>query len=265
VCARRGGVLERCRVQAVGRIELARQLRIADNEELHAEGESEVSATRLLGVSALLMGTSIALSASANTPVPASITLKVYRFGLSTSPTCEDMTIYTIDAPDFVDFTTNPTLGSAAVPNGTYHCVALEIDPVVTITPKAAQGACTTEPQQADFCQALALIKELPPPDNVIDGVQPLGEDASEVFDTCPSPGTKFVIYLTTQIASGAMSNAFRAPTSPSDTAHGHPLGAPLVVGPKTTGTFVVTMNAFDDEGACVQENPSFTFESTNE
>ncbi len=225
-----------------------------------------MSTARFLGISALLVGTSIALSASAETTVPASMTMKVYRFGVSTSPTCENMTVYTLDAPDFVDFTTSPTLGSAAVPDGTYQCVALEVDPVMTVTPKAAQGACTTAPQTIDFCAALAAIKAAPRTEETIDGVQPLGGDASKVFDTCPSPGEKFVIYLTTQIASGAKSNAFRAPTSPSDTAHGHPLGAPLVVGPKTTGTFVVSVNAIStDSGSCYADNPSFTFESSSE
>lgn len=221
---------------------------------------------RLLGASVLLVGTSVALAASADTKVPASMIMKVYRFGVSTSPTCENMTIYTLDAPDFVDFTSNPTLGTASVPDGTYQCVALEADPLLTITPKAAEGACTTAPQKLDFCAALAAIKAAPRTNEVIDGVQPLGADASKVFDTCPSPGERMVIYLTTQITSAGQSNAFRPPTSATDTAHGHPLGAPLVVGAKTTGTFVVSVNAIStDGGNCYPDNPSFSFESSSE
>ena len=39
-------------------------------------------------------------SSSGETPtVQASLTLKLYRFGLSTSPACENMTIYEIENP----------------------------------------------------------------------------------------------------------------------------------------------------------------------
>lgn len=219
---------------------------------------------RYLSAAALVAGTSLALSAAAETRVPASMTMKVYRFGVSTSPTCENMTIFTLEAPDYVDFTTNPTLGTAAVPDGTYHCVALEVDPVMTVAPRVAQGACTTAPVTIDTCQGFAIINSAPQGAEILDGVQPLGADASKVFKTCPTRNEPLPIYLTTQVATAGTSNPYRPPTSASDTRHGHPLGAPLVVGPNTTGTFVVSLEAYStDAGQCFTDNAVYSFEST--
>lgn len=226
---------------------------------------------RLLGLSLGLAAIGLALSASAanSPPTPAGMIMKVYRFGLSPSPTCEDMKIYSIEAPDFVDFTTNPTLGSAEVPHGTYQCVALEVDAVMTATPRAAVGACKVEPQKFDICELLALLKSAPRDSEPIDGVKPL-DPGTAVFDTCKPGGDRVVLYLTTQVThsdAGVGSNAFRPPNDASDKAHGHPLGAPLVVGPRTTGTFVVAVNAVNqgDDTSCFIDNPRFTFESSNE
>jgi hypothetical protein len=58
---------------------------------------------------------------------------------------------------------------------------------------------------------------------------------------------------------------AVSPPTSASDTKHGLPLGAPLVVGAKTTGTFVVGLEVVStDSNQCSLENdPTFSFESS--
>jgi hypothetical protein len=253
-------------------------------EELHAEGEGEMSrspfklAIRSVGVAAFLAGTSVGVSSSAEeVMVPASVSLKVYRFGLSTSSTCENMQIYTIDAPAFVDFTTNPTLGSADVPHGTYQCVALEIDQVVSGAPRSAGGNCTTDKaMRYDYCQLLDIINSTPPPPSAgeggepptqpetqLDGILPLGGDDSQLFQSCKPGGDHFTVYLTTQVPVDAPSNAFRPPTSPTDTRHGFHLGAPLVVTERTTGTFVVSSVAHSyDDGRCELGSGTFSFES---
>jgi hypothetical protein len=240
-------------------------------EELHAEGERAMSWPRLLGVAALGVGTSVALFAAADTNVPAAMSMEVYRFGLSTSPTCENMTIYPLDAPQFVDFTTNPTLGSASVPEGTYHCVALEIEPTIKVTPKVDAGACDVNTTQSvDICAAFARIAgELDAGtggNEVIDGWVRLGEDPSKRNTTCAA-GDHVTIYLTTQVASGAQTNAFSPPASASDTKHGEPLGEPLVVGAKTTGTFVVGLQVVStaSNSCSLNNNPTFSFESSSD
>ena len=251
-------------------------------EELHAEGEGAMRsapfnlATRSLGVAAFLAGTSVVISSSAeDVTVPVSVTMKVYRFGLSTSPTCENLQIYTIEAPAFVDFTTNPTLGSADVPHGTYQCVAIEIDQLVTGAPRSAGGNCTTDKVQSyDYCKLIDVAPPSPPsgvldggapppPENVMDGILPLGGDSSQIFQKCRPGGDHFAVYLTTQVPVDAPSNPFRPPTSPTDTRHGYHLGAPLVVTESTTGTFVVSAVANShSDGRCELGAGTFSFES---
>jgi hypothetical protein len=279
------------------------QLRVGfELEELHAEGTCEVNALlikRTIAAAAFLVATSLALSSSADDPiVPATLSMKVYRFGVSESPTCENLKIFTIDAPTFVDFSTNPALGSATIPNGTYQCVAFEVDQVIKGVAKSGSGTCGGEIPPVDLCDALEAIamnpgsssgnNETPSgpdsgvaeasdggdadsgapveagPENLIDGVQPLGGDASQVFKTCKPGGEHVVIYLTTQVSPGTLSNALRAPTSTSDKRHGHPLGAPLVIGDRTTGTLVTEITATSYSNGCFLGNPSFTFESSN-
>jgi hypothetical protein len=244
------------------------------NQELHAEGEGAMSsspfkrAVRSISAAMFLAGTSVALSSSAEElTVPASITLKLYRFGLSTSTTCENMQVYTIEAPAFVDFTTNPTLGSATVPHGTYPCVALEIDPIVSGGPRSNAGDCTTDKVLSyDYCELIKVATQ-PSPDgetrNALDGVLPLGGDPSQVFQTCKPGGDHFTVYLTTQVPTDAPSNPFRPPTSATDTAHGFHLGAPLVVTERTTGTFVASSVAHSlGDGRCELGGGTFSFES---
>jgi hypothetical protein len=253
-------------------------------EELHAEGEGAMSssplklALRCVGVAAFFAGTSVTLPSSAeDVTVPTSVTMKVYRFGLSTSPTCENMQIYDVEAPAFVDFTTNPTLGSASVPHGTYHCVALEIDQIVSGTPRTSAGNCTTDKALSyDYCALLEAYKRTPPPSsdadggmpsppgNTLDGILPLGGDASQIFETCKAGGDHFTVYLTTQIPVVGPSNPFRPPTSATDTSHGFHLGAPLVVTERTTGTFVVSAVAHSETDGCVLGAGTFSFESSD-
>jgi hypothetical protein len=197
--------------------------------------------------------------------------MKVYRFGVSSSPTCENLSIDSIDDPAFADFTKNPTLGTAAVPYGEYHCVALEIDQLMTLTPDGdAGGACAPTPQSFDFCAGLEALKtsDAGVADPVVfDGVLPLGGDASSAFKECAPGGSHFVIYLTTLSPQRGVANIFRPPTSANDTAHGLPLGAPLTVGPHTTASLVVSARAVDPgQGTkCFIGEPTFSFTSSND
>ena len=268
--------------------------------------------TRSIAIASVVLFAGISSSSAEETSVPASMSMKVFRFGLSTSPTCENMAIYTIDEPTFVDFTANPTLGSAEVPPGTYHCVALEVDTTMSSTPTRAAGNCKPVTETFDYCPALAVIasRNLPPPPpgskhgplpgssgasggaggpggpggpgggpssadggvpepvdyEAVDGVQPLGGDVSQVWRTCKPEGDRLVIYLSTQVPIDAWTNAFRPPTSPTDINHGHALATPLVVGERTTGTFIVSVPAESQEdGTCNFGSPTFAFETVSE
>jgi hypothetical protein len=102
-----------------------------------------------------------------------------------------------------------------------------------------------------------------PPPEGAIDGILPLGGHAGQLFETCKPGGDHFTVYLTTQVPADAATNAFRPPTSPTDTHHGFHLGAPLVVTEETTGTFVVSSVAHSyGDGRCELGGGSFSFET---
>jgi hypothetical protein len=249
---------------------------------------------RALAVSVFLAGSSIALSAPAaptSSTVPTSLEMKVYRFAFSESPMCEKFDpndIHDIDNPTFADFTKNPTLGTASIPlDRVYHCVAFEVDQLITLTPSGeAGGACAPTPQNFDFCAGLEALKTAdggvqsgssgdggasapPPPSNpvVFDGVLPLGGDVSSAFKECAPGGSHFVIYLSTAASDNPDSNIFRPPVSASDTSHGLPLGAPLHVGAHTTASLVVTVRAVDPGVGtkCFIGEPKFSFTSSND
>lgn len=210
-----------------------------------------------LAVIGLFSG-AMTIALSAHAVSPASLELTVTRFGLSTSPTCENLTIYTIDNPVAADFTKNPTLGTAAVPNGTYPCVALELVPVITLTPRPG-GACK-DPVTLDYC---ALFEQI---GAEFDGIQPLGGAPSDSFTKCSAGKDHLVVYLSTQIPEGPAENGLRAPLSATDMKHGFHLGAPLVVSASSEGTLVVSAEVSEPgpgQTACAAGNASFTFESS--
>lgn len=221
----------------------------------------------VIGLAASVLVLSLASTSGAADPVPyqsipASLSLKVYRFGLSASPTCENLTIYSIENPAFADFTKNPELGTADVPKGTYHCIALEMDTTVAGTPMQSVGTCVAgQEAKNDLCYFFDLGAKNPSPDSPFDGIRPL--DGGEPWKVCKPGGDRLVVYLTTQITAIANSNAGRPPESATDTKHGYPLGAPLIVGDHTTGTLIVTSNVQNDSAQCLVGNPTFSFEST--
>ena len=140
--------------------------------------------------------------------------------------------------------------------------MALEIDQVVSGAPRTNGGNCTTDKVQSyDYCALLDMTGE--PAESLLDGILPLGGDASQLFQRCKPGGDHFSVYLTTQVPADAPSNAFRPPTSPTDTRHGFHLGAPLVVTERTTGTFIVSAVANSHaDGRCELGAGSFSFES---
>ncbi len=77
---------------------------------------------------------------------PTSVKLKLYKFAVSTSPLCTNLTtvIDNGNSPTEVDFAGAPNLGSGTVSNGTYPCVAMEVSDNIRYIPGAnsASGAC---------------------------------------------------------------------------------------------------------------------------
>jgi hypothetical protein len=192
--------------------------------------------------------------------VPASLSMRLYRFGLSTSPTCSPLQIFEVEKPALVDFTTNPDLGAFHVEPGSYECVALEIDGVVKGTPFADNGKCVKgQEATVDICTEfarLAAANPTPQPGS-FDGFQPFGGGGPSL--TCPG-GDRFVVYLTTQITERGKGNAGRPPLDANDKLHGYPLGGALKVTDHTTGTLIVTSTAEAQSDSCIVGAPTFAF-----
>ncbi len=67
---------------------------------------------------------------------PASLFVKVFEMRVSTSSDCSrSVTVFKTAFPDSVDLLTNPTLGSGAVNDGTYHCLMYHVSDKITVTP----------------------------------------------------------------------------------------------------------------------------------
>ncbi len=84
-----------------------------------------------------------AMNAAAQTSA-ASLIVKVFEMRVSTSSDCTgSITIFKTASPTPVDLVQNPTLGSGAVADGTFHCFMYQISDMITATPAADDGLCT--------------------------------------------------------------------------------------------------------------------------
>lgn len=177
----------------------------------------------------LVISSSVALA----TPVgdisltPSSLKLKVYKMAVSTSGLCTNL-ITVIDnggTPTEVDFTQAPSLGSGALIDGTYPCIVIEFADAVKFTPpNSASGACLSSVEETlDVCRT-------PDTSILIDGST----------SSCGVLGTsdRVAMYISTFTTGGG--DAFNAPTSNGDNAHGLNLAAALSVNGSTAGKFVV-------------------------
>jgi hypothetical protein len=76
---------------------------------------------------------------------PASLTIKVLEVRLSTHKDCSSsVSVFKPASPSVMDFAAGPTLGSGAIPFGTYHCVAVHLSDIMTVIPAATtdDGLC---------------------------------------------------------------------------------------------------------------------------
>src|SRR5262245_41303388 len=72
---------------------------------------------------------------------PSSAIVKIYEMRLSPNADCSSsVTIFSDPSGTPRDMVQNPTLGSGAVPNGTYKCFIAHISDQITFTPAANDG-----------------------------------------------------------------------------------------------------------------------------
>jgi hypothetical protein len=160
---------------------------------------------------------------------PTSLKLKVYKMAVSTSGLCTDL-ITVVDngnTPSEIDFTSDPTIGSGSIADGTYPCIVIEFaDAVKFMPPNSASGACLSSVEETlDVCRS-------PGTSALISGAT----------TSCGTPGTsdRVAMYISTYAGATSNSDAFNPPTSNGDTAHGLTLGAALTISGTAAGKFVV-------------------------
>jgi hypothetical protein len=72
---------------------------------------------------------------------PSSLMIKILEVRFSPNTDCSNtIRIFQTANPTPVDFVNDPSLGTGVIPHGTYHCVAIHLSDIVTITPAADDG-----------------------------------------------------------------------------------------------------------------------------
>jgi len=181
---------------------------------------------------------------------PEALKLKIYKVAVSSDPLCTGMlTIFENDAPEYSDFLLSPTLGSGAIPEGTYRCVAIEFSSVIKPTPAETSdnGDC---------------VQGTPFDLNVASGANYTLIDGST---GTASGDTRVAMWLSTASTTtngGPGHNAFVPPTSNGSSTEGFMLASPLVVSGSAAGTFVVNGAGKIEEnsGNCEFQPPLFSF-----
>jgi hypothetical protein len=243
------------------------------------------TSTRSIVLPALLLATCLSSSAFA-AQTPSSIQIKVYKFAVSTSEVCENpVIVYSNDHPAYAEFTSNPTLGTAHIEDGTYPCVMLQMSDLVRFAPSEDDGECRAgQPETIDVCALHGGGGE----DGGTDGGPASGDPSGEggsggsmtqdlgfqnldgtVSACSPVDGHEdlVVLYLSTAAASDGTTsgphNSFRPPKYVEDPTDGLRLGAPLVIAGLTAATFVVDGRGKVSAGygQCAMQPPLFSFE----
>ncbi len=183
---------------------------------------------------------------------PNYLKLKIYKVAISTSPLCTNLvTVYENDSPSYTDFLDNPTLGSGAVANGTYACVAIEFSDILQFAPSETSdnGHCVANQLTTlDVCGNGSSTK-------LVDGS----------VEACSNSEDKVTMYLSTGSTATTGTNghnAFEPPTSTSDATKGFKLTGALEVSGSKAATFVVNGlgKVEENAGQCDMTPPEFSF-----
>ncbi len=244
---------------------------------------------------ALLLGSCLVLPSARAAVTPSLFEMKVYKFAVSTSEDCSNpIVVYSNDNPEYADFGKGPTVGTGALADGTYRCVAFEVSDHIRFAPATSEGACEAgKSYTIDVCRKHVGGGGGPgdgpggPGDGGPGGGGPGGggpgdgsggggggsEELVRRLD-----GTTFscvegdvdervVIYMSTASSPVKHGNAFTPPVDASDSTRGIALSAALVVNGAAVGTFTVDargkVGSGEENGVaeCGMEPPSFGFE----
>lgn len=185
---------------------------------------------------------------------PATLNIKLYKFAVSTSNLCTDLTTVIDNSnPDYENFYDSDGIdfGSSSIDDGTYPCVALQVSDTLTFKPAETSdnnhcAASTT--YSLDVCRSGSSTDDMDSGDSV----------------ACDSSENVITIYLSTASTGAGTgdSNPLKAPTSSQDGTNGINLGSALVKSGETTSLFIVNGDgAIEENGTdCDHQPPTFTF-----
>jgi hypothetical protein len=190
--------------------------------------------SRLLVVSGFLSVTNMSFANVIGGVDPGYVKVKVFEIRVAASADCSNgMTVFQNAAPGYLDMVNNPTLGSGAIPNGTYNCVMMKMSDFIHFTPKTDN----TPPWSNNVCHVGS--------DSVADvGHDSIATAPDGTVQTLGNKGTENIVwlYIRTGAPTGQNINAF-IPTG------GIPLISPLVVHGDGAHTMV-----FDFDGGVGEE-----------
>ncbi len=75
---------------------------------------------------------------------PSYVNVKVYEVRAAQNADCSGgITIYQTGAPAYQNWSSNPTIGSGALPNGTYNCLMIRMSDQIHYSPSTTDGSWT--------------------------------------------------------------------------------------------------------------------------
>ena len=85
----------------------------------------------------------VSFSAVDGTGDPDSLSIKLYRFAVSTNTDCSNPTVVIdkSDDPQYVSMLDRPTFGSGVIDDGTYPCVMIEMSDWIKFSPDGNVGS----------------------------------------------------------------------------------------------------------------------------
>ncbi len=195
-------------------------------------------------LSALLIG-SPAFSVNADS---SSTKITVYGMWLSTNGDCSSpVQVFNNASATLVDISQSPTLGQGKVAAGTYKCLILKIDSLVTFTPSASPGApCVAgTPVTIKSCAATGMTGSANTVNSSKDAVT--GATINCTGSNADTTGGQQVyLYLSRNSAcNGSLTggctypNVFSPPTTTGDIVNGWKLDNDIVMSGDATGSFV--------------------------
>jgi hypothetical protein len=191
-----------------------------------------------------LVGLSTGIPSAHAVVNPSSILIKIYEMRVSHASDCSN-SIVMFSNPNGVvqDFATNPSIGSGAIPNGSYQCIMVKLSNLITFTPATTEGFCSAGVSTTrNVFQAGGNSISIDPNGNTINGI-------GTTADTTPNP---FWAYFKV----GGGSNDCKTPALACT------LSSPINISGDRTGTLVVDFDQKIDgtQNPCDMQPPVFAF-----